>query len=526
MLIAAALLINACSGGAVPSLPTSASPVTITASVEAQAADASVPPEPIALAPPAASGTLASLAVEPARIRGGETAVGTVVLLAPAPAGGVTVALTSSDRDVRPPASITIAPGQTIGMFQIPTSEPHADTEVRVTATAADGNATIDILLALPAPGAHTDNYTVSTGTTLVVPSPGVLDNDVRRRGHELTATLVTNPINGVVTLAPAGGFTYRANPGFSGRDRFIYRAMDGATGSNLAHVWIEIAASMASGPAPRLSPETFEFSGAAQSFVVPDGVTRITVEAYGAQGGNGTGFFGDGGAGGLGGAVTATLTVTPGETLVVMVGGAAESPLYTPTDFDAPGGYNGGGDGGADITQTSVRGAGGGGASDVRRGAGGLADRIVVAGGGGGGGGGSTVLSSDDGGAGGGGGGLAGAAGAFGVGSGQLWGPGGGGTQVAGGAGGNATADPDGAAGTLGAGGAGAAITSTLSRIGGGGGGGGFFGGGGGESNSTALDGVGGGGGGGSSFTVITATGVTHQQGVRSGNGLVVIRW
>ena len=62
---------------------------------------------------------------------------------------------------------------------------------------------------------------------------------------------------------------------------------------------------------------QTFRYTGAQQKFTVPTGVTRITVEALGANGGP------SGGPGGLGGSVTATIPVTPGESLDVFVGGA-----------------------------------------------------------------------------------------------------------------------------------------------------------------------------------------------------------
>jgi hypothetical protein len=65
---------------------------------------------------------------------------------------------------------------------------------------------------------------------------------------------------------------------------------------------------------------QTFNFTGAQQNFVVPPGVTQVTVEAFGAQGGTG---FNSGGAGANGGSVTATISVTPGESLAVFVGGA-----------------------------------------------------------------------------------------------------------------------------------------------------------------------------------------------------------
>ena len=77
----------------------------------------------------------------------------------------------------------------------------------------------------------------------------------------------------------------------------------------------------------------TFRYTGARQNFTVPTGVTRVTVEALGASGG----AAGD--PGGLGGMVTATIPVTPGESLDIYVGGAGSK--Y------GGGGYNGGGSGG-----------------------------------------------------------------------------------------------------------------------------------------------------------------------------------
>ncbi len=112
-------------------------------------------------------------------------------------------------------------------------------------------------------------------------------------------------------------------------------------------------------------TPATFDyaFTGAAQSFVVPAWATALDVVLEGAQGG--TDFAG---STNYGGKVTATVTVTPGETLSLFVGGQPG---------DTNGGYNGGGNG-------ESGGRGGGGATDLRRGAT-LADRLLVAGGGGG---------------------------------------------------------------------------------------------------------------------------------------------
>ena len=134
---------------------------------------------------------------------------------------------------------------------------------------------------------------------------------------------------------------------------------------------------------------EAFETPGT-YDFVVPDGVTSITADVYGAAGGSGS--VAPPIAGGLGGRVTATIPVTPGETLRIVVGGAGQS--YT-GGLPATGGSNGGGNSGG------MGGGAGGGASDVRQGGTDLADRVVVAGGGGGGGGQHCTVG--DGGAGGG---------------------------------------------------------------------------------------------------------------------------
>lgn len=156
---------------------------------------------------------------------------------------------------------------------------------------------------------------------------------------------------------------------------------------------------------------QTFEFTGGEQTFVVPDDVTEVTVEAWGAQGGISQGRGPAGAdAGGLGGLVTAKLTVTPGEMLAIFVGGTGGD------DFGVhAGGFNGGGNGGGGLF---FDGGGGGGASDVRQGGNALAHRVIVAGGGGGG----AVLEIP----GGAGGGLMGAPGGNGDGDGGMGGGGG----------------------------------------------------------------------------------------------------
>ncbi|CAA9398363.1 MAG: hypothetical protein AVDCRST_MAG93-10095, partial [uncultured Chloroflexia bacterium] len=104
----------------------------------------------------------------------------------------------------------------------------------------------------------------------------------------------------------------------------------------------------------------TFSSTGAEQTFVVPAGVTSVTVEARGAPGATGGEYARPGGRGAV---VTAELAVTTGQTLYLNVGGA---PTRTSDCSGACiGGFNGGGTSGSgDI---NADGGGGGGASDVR---------------------------------------------------------------------------------------------------------------------------------------------------------------
>jgi hypothetical protein len=236
----------------------------------------------------------------------------------------------------------------------------------------------------------------------------------------------------------------------------------------------------------PVLITTTFGYDGAPHDWVVPSGVTRVTIVASGA------GTYGRAN-GGLGGKISAVVSVTPGEKLRVRVGGS--------------GGYNGGG-----VAPASGNGPGGG-ASDVRRGSDTRAGRVVVAGGAGGGGFIIDDVAPYEYADGGNGGGLVGQGGHT---SADNFNPGppggGGGTQTAGGAGANP--------GTLGHGGAGD------STAGGGGGGGYYGGGGGGWVDNGGLHYTVGGGGGGSSFAEQEATNVSNRQGVWSGNGRVTISY
>jgi hypothetical protein len=258
---------------------------------------------------------------------------------------------------------------------------------------------------------------------------------------------------------------------------------------------------------------------GSAQTFVVPAGITRVTIEAWGAQGRDGFGF----GSGGTGGHARGTFVVTPGSTLSVRVGGRPAS-IYR--------GFNGGGMGGY--------GGAGGGASDVRIGGDGLAARAIVAGGGGGSG--SHIVSnagvivSVTSFNGGGGGGPTGGDAQCGFTS-RAAECGTGATQESGGAAGTSrslvfcgnpstaiAAEP----GTVGRGGNGGGSRGPSYSCTGGGGGGGYYGGGGGALTiENDLTGFYGAGGGGSGFVSPNATATINETTYdHTGNGLVTITY
>jgi hypothetical protein len=229
-------------------------------------------------------------------------------------------------------------------------------------------------------------------------------------------------------------------------------------------------------------SVKSFDYTGSLQTFTVPVGVTQIVIKAWGAGGGGDCGWPSTTFGGGGGGFAQATVSVSPGETLGVLVGGGGAGSTW----FMNPGGFGGGGDG----VGGTWFGHGGGGRSEVSRGN----TPLVIAGGGGGGGG--RCPSTGHGGKGGGGDG----------GDENPGNGGGGGTQTAGGLGAGGAQD-----GSARQGGDGA---TTGGFGGGGGGGGGYFGGGGGANDTNGS-----GGGGGSNFVSGSKTTSLKAQDYRAAN-------
>jgi hypothetical protein len=253
--------------------------------------------------------------------------------------------------------------------------------------------------------------------------------------------------------------------------------------------------------PAPLY--DTFEYTGSAQYWEVPAGVTSIIVKAWGGGGGSCV-YTPTSAYGGAGGYTGETVNVTPGEVITINVagGGGGSGNNVTRQNWAVTGGWNGGAMGGTVLYMTP--GAQGGGRTTLICQAG----TLIAAGGGGGAwshygqyGGGAAYNGGPGGGT------VGVTLGSFG---------GGGGTQSAGGAGGKCTGAINcgvraaGAVGTAGVGGLGGSDSGC-----GGGGGGGYYGGGGGcgggDGNYSCVHGGSGGGGSGkliSSGTLMSGTG------------------
>lgn len=243
----------------------------------------------------------------------------------------------------------------------------------------------------------------------------------------------------------------------------------------------------------------TFNYTGSQQSWLVPNGITKIRIDLVGAQGG--------GTNGGRGAKVTAELAVNTGTTLIIVVGGQ-------PNNANAV--YGGGGAGGSNAATTTRNGFAGGGLTGIYLSSVSQVNALAIAGGGGG----NSGLNGKLGGAAGAPNGSNGGQGNF---SGSQEG-GRGATQSAGGARG-VSVDPAttiSTAGTALNGGRGGSINSS-SWTAGGGGGGGYFGGGGGAGGGSSV----GAGGGGSSFVNSTvASNILYTSGFNTGNGRVIISY
>jgi len=248
----------------------------------------------------------------------------------------------------------------------------------------------------------------------------------------------------------------------------------------------------------PTQTPSYFAYTGALQTYTVAADGT-ITAYVYGAGGGGGgcpsalSGYVSA--KGGCGGYATGTFTVSQGQLLNIIVGGAGNGGTKNNSVKSGAtlGGYGGGGNGGVRADDDSYDGGGGGGYSGIYIGANIQANYILIAGGGGGGGGKGDSDNTPRG-VGGSGGGSAGTGGSFPT-DGTIY-PASAGKHDVGGIGWATSSNTDGVGTELQGG---SAQPVSGNEGGGGGGGGGYYGGGGGRNSR--------GGGGGSGYIGINVT-------------------
>lgn len=91
------------------------------------------------------------------------------------------------------------------------------------------------------APLANPDLYLGGEDTTLTVPTPGVLGNDLDVDGDSLTSVLDQAPWIGELQFNPDGSFTYTPILNYTGVVTFTYHAHDATADSNITTVTLEL---------------------------------------------------------------------------------------------------------------------------------------------------------------------------------------------------------------------------------------------------------------------------------------------
>ncbi|MEZ6091327.1 MAG: DUF2341 domain-containing protein [Pirellulaceae bacterium] len=98
----------------------------------------------------------------------------------------------------------------------------------------------IEVISVNDTPVAGSDSFDVVAGESLN--GSGILLNDVDADGQPLTATLVSGPSHGTLTLQSDGSFVYQPNVEFAGVDQFVYVVSDGSATSEPQTVLLNVA--------------------------------------------------------------------------------------------------------------------------------------------------------------------------------------------------------------------------------------------------------------------------------------------
>ncbi len=158
-----------------------------------------------------------------------------------ADADGTPFALSLSNDN---PALVTPAWGTGVLVLSY-TANASGTATIELTATDPEGASVTDTFVVTVQPvndrpvAVDDGPYTVEEGGTLTV--NGVLDNDSDIDGGTLSAREATAPVNGTLTLAADGSFTYVHDHSDTTSDSFTYWANDGGADSELATVTIDV---------------------------------------------------------------------------------------------------------------------------------------------------------------------------------------------------------------------------------------------------------------------------------------------
>ncbi|MBR1990874.1 MAG: hypothetical protein IJ986_01195, partial [Bacteroidales bacterium] len=199
-----------------------------------------------------------------------------------------------------------------------------------------------------------------------------------------LPAPTLSNPVVTGNTTVPCGGTAVLTASGVASDNDFPIRYLwyadpdglrllhEGAT-FDVTNITADRTVYVRAINGVNAEPQDFDYTGSAQTYTVPGGVTQVRLQVWGAQGGTYSSSY----PGGKGGYSAGTLSVTGGDQLNVYVGGQANGNT---------GGFNGGGAGKTYNYSYSTYSYGGGGGTDIRVNGSSLYNRVIVAGGGSGG--------------------------------------------------------------------------------------------------------------------------------------------
>ncbi|MCC6561360.1 MAG: tandem-95 repeat protein [Xanthomonadales bacterium] len=105
----------------------------------------------------------------------------------------------------------------------------------------APATVTITIQATNDPPVVVDDHYIADENVELMLGAPGLLGNDTDVEASVLMAAVVSQPVQGRVTVRSDGGFTYVPPVNFRGTESFEYRATDSQGGSSVGRVTVDV---------------------------------------------------------------------------------------------------------------------------------------------------------------------------------------------------------------------------------------------------------------------------------------------